>query len=45
MVTNYLIGHHDMEQIYLSPDPYKQTFEETLDLCKWDLVKHRTGGL
>jgi hypothetical protein len=44
-VTDYLIGHHDMEQIYLSPDPYKQTFEETLDLCKWDLVKHRTGGL
>jgi hypothetical protein len=22
MVTNYLIGHHDMEQIYLSPDQY-----------------------
>ncbi len=44
-VINYLIGHHDMEQIYLSQEPYGQLFEETLDLCKWDLVKHCTGGL
>jgi hypothetical protein len=44
-VTDYLIGHHDMEQIYLSPNRYGRTLEETLDLLKWDLVKHRTGGL
>ncbi len=45
MVTKYLIGPHDMELIYLSPDPYGRMFEEQLDLCRWDLDKHRSAGL
>ena len=44
-VTEYLIGPHDMELIYLSPDPYGRTFEEQLNLCQWDLDKHRSAGL
>jgi hypothetical protein len=44
-VTEYLIGPHDMAHIYISPDPYGRVFDETLDLCKWDLDKHHTGGL
>jgi hypothetical protein len=44
-VTDYFIRPHDMELIYLSPDPYGRVFEETLDLRKWDLDKHCAGGL
>jgi hypothetical protein len=44
-VTKYLIGHHNMEMIYLSPDPYGRIFEEQLDLRKCDLDTHRTAGL
>jgi hypothetical protein len=44
-VTEYLIGPHKMEMIYLSPDPYGRIFEEKLDLCKWDISKHCTAGL
>ena len=35
----------DMEMIYMSPDPYGRTFEEPLDLRKFDLSKHPTAGL
>ena len=34
-----------MEMIYMSPDPYGRTFEEPLDLRKFDLSKHPTAGL
>ena len=44
-VTTYLIGPHDMDMIYMSPDPYGCTFEEPLDLQKFDLFKHPTAGL
>ena len=44
-VTTYLIGPHDMDMIYMSPDPYGRTFEEPLDLQKFDLFKHPTAGL
>jgi hypothetical protein len=44
-VTKYLIGHHDMEMIYLSLDPYRQIFEEQLDLNKCNLDTHRTASL
>jgi hypothetical protein len=44
-MTKYLIGHHDMEMIYLSLDPYGRIFEEQLDLHKCDLDTHRTAGL
>jgi hypothetical protein len=44
-VTAYLIGPRDMGMIYMSPDPYGRTFEEPLDLRKFDLSKHPTAGL
>jgi hypothetical protein len=44
-VSEYRIVPHDMETIYLSNDLYGRTFEEKLDLCKWDPTKHRTAGL
>jgi hypothetical protein len=31
--------------IPLLPNPYGHTFNETLDLCKCDLDRHRTAGL
>ena len=31
--------------VYMSPDPYHDAFEQTIDLQKWDLSKHATGGL
>jgi len=30
---------------YMSPDPFFDSFEEELDLCKWSFDKHRTAGL
>ena len=45
IVSDYLIGQQDMALIYLSPDPYGRVFNESLDLRKWDLTRHRTGGL
>jgi hypothetical protein len=44
-VTNYLIGPQDMEMIYMSDDPYGRTFEEPLDLRKFDISRHPTAGL
>jgi hypothetical protein len=44
-VTEYLIGPHNMEMIYLSPDPYGCTFDKQLDLRKCDLIQHCTTGL
>ena len=44
-VTAYLIGPHNMDMIYMSPNPYGRTFEEPLDLWKFDLSKHPTAGL
>jgi hypothetical protein len=45
IITEYLIGKQDMATIYMSPDPYYKTFEEVIDLRKFDLHKHRTTGL
>ena len=45
VVTEFLIGHHDMELIYMSPDPYGKLFEECIDLRKCNLTSHQTGGL
>jgi hypothetical protein len=45
IVTEFLIGPHDMELIYMSPDPYGRTFEASLDLQKCNLSHHRTAGL
>jgi hypothetical protein len=45
IVTEFLIGSHDMAMIYMSPDPYGRTFKKEIDLRKWDLTKHRTAGM
>ncbi len=45
IVTEFLIGSHDMATIYMSPDPYGRTFEKEIDLWKWDLTKHCTAGM
>jgi hypothetical protein len=45
IVTEYLIGKHNMTTVYASPDPYFEAFEEIIDLQKFDLAKHRTTGL
>jgi hypothetical protein len=45
IVTEYLNGPHDMAMIYMSPNPYGRTFEQEIDLCKWDLTKHCTDGM
>ncbi len=45
VVTEYLIGPHDMAMIYMSPDSYGCAFEQEIDLCKWDLTKHCTVGM
>ena len=31
--------------IYMLPDPYHEAFEQKVDLRKFDLPKHATGGL
>jgi hypothetical protein len=45
IVIHFLIGPRDMEMIYTSADPYRRSFEESLDLQKCDLVTHQTAGL
>ncbi len=45
VVTEYLIGPHDMAMIYMSPDPYGRAFEQEIDFRKWDLTKHRTASM
>jgi hypothetical protein len=45
IVTEYLIGTHNMTTVYMSPDPYFKAFEEIINLHKFDLAKHRTTGL
>lgn len=45
LVSDFKIGVHDMMMIYMSPDPYHAAFEQTIDLQKFDLSKHATGGL
>jgi hypothetical protein len=45
IVTEFLIGPHDMAMIYMSPNPNGCTFEKEIDLRKWDLTCHRTMGM
>jgi hypothetical protein len=44
-VLDYLIGPRDMEMIYMSPDPHGRTFEEPLDIQKFDISRHPTASL
>jgi hypothetical protein len=45
LVEEFNIGTQDMAIIYMSPDPYHDAFEQTIDLLKFDLSQHPTGGL
>jgi hypothetical protein len=45
LMEDYKIGVQDMSMIYMSPDPYHEAFEQTVDLRKFDLLKHKTAGL
>jgi hypothetical protein len=35
----------DVAQVYLSPTPYNDAFEEVLDLQKFDFSQHRVAGM
>ncbi len=45
LVNDFHIGGQDMMMVYMSPDPYHDAFEQSVDLRKFDLTKHATGGL
>ena len=45
LVEDFKIGVQDTRMVYMSPDPYHKAFEQTIDLQKFDLYKHDTGGL
>ena len=45
VVSEFSIGANDLETVYISPDPFYGTFEEELDLRKFDFTKHATAGL
>ena len=45
LVEEFNIGTQDMAIIYMSPDPYHDAFEQRIDLLKFDLSQHPTGGL
>jgi hypothetical protein len=45
IMTGYDIGRDNMSMIYMSPDPYFDSFEQPLDLRKCDIMKHPTRGL
>jgi len=45
LVNGFNIGVQDMMMVYMSPDPYHDAFDQSVDLRKFDLSKHATGGL
>jgi hypothetical protein len=45
IMTEYNIGRNNMAMVYMSPDPYFDTFEQPLDIRHFDLAKHATVGL
>ena len=45
LVNDFHIGGQDMMMVYMSPDPYHDAFEQSVDLRKFGLTKHATGGL
>ena len=45
LVHDFQIGVQDMMMVYMSPDPYHDAFKQSVDLWKFDLTKHATGGL
>jgi hypothetical protein len=45
LVKDFKIGKHDMAMVYMSPNPYHEAFEQTLDLSKFNFSHHPTAGL
>jgi hypothetical protein len=45
IVSEFMIGKHNMATVYMSPDPYFEAFEESIDLRRFNLATHRTAGL
>jgi hypothetical protein len=45
IASEFNITNDNMAIIYMSPDPFFDSFEEDLDLRKWSFDKHRTAGL
>ncbi len=43
--SEFNIAKDDMATVYMSPDPFFDSFEEELDLWKWSFDKHHTAGL
>ena len=44
-MEGFKIGVSDMDMIYMSPDSYHKASEQTVDLRKFDMATHHTGGL
>jgi hypothetical protein len=40
IVLEFMIGKHNMATVYMSPDPYFEAFEETIELPRFDLATH-----
>ena len=45
IASEFNITNEDMAIVYMSPDPFFDSFEEELDLRKWSFDKHRTASL
>jgi hypothetical protein len=45
IASEFNITNDDMAIVYMSHDPFFDSFEEELDLRKWSFDKHRTAGL
>jgi hypothetical protein len=45
IVSEFMIGKHNMATVYMSPDPYFEAFKEWIDLRGFNLATHRTAGL
>ena len=43
--TDFGIGNSDMHMVYMSPDPYHDSFEQPLDLRKFSPSSHPTAGM
>ena len=43
--TDFGVSSSDMHMVYMSPDPYHDSFEQPLDLRKFAVSSHPTAGL
>ncbi len=45
IANEFQVDCSSMDMIYMSPTPYYDTFDEVIDLQRFDLAKHSTVGL